>query len=140
MTGLGAKFIDEKMDHYGHKFMVVKHQTDSERLNLYNFYSVNLYSEEEPMHWKIVKGFEEDESLVIGGGRVKQESNKIIVYDQSGKYGSVPKRFLEFFQSSLLNDFKKKYPNIEDLIINVPEKSIHDDKVGFIDALNEEIA
>jgi hypothetical protein len=135
MTGLKAMYIGEELGNE-QKFLIAQHKMESPRLKLFNLYSVELWPgyREEPGHAKIVQGFEIDPETVIGGGRVRRPSfDEVVLYGQSGTYGSVPARFLEFFRADILKEYKQKLPGIERLVIDVPEKSKNDDKVVFLD-------
>ena len=138
-TGLTGRYIDEEFKGE-QKFIVSRHLTDSPRMYLFDFYAVDLWpdSDEEPTHEKIVRGFELKPESVLGGGRIKRASpGEILLYGSSATYGGVPRKFLEFFKSSILGDYKRKFPGIDRIIIDTPKKTKSDDKVSFLDKMRE---
>lgn len=132
---LKAAFIDAErpQNHYGQKFIIAKHPTDSPRLHLYKYFAVNLYSSEQPEHKLIAQGFEIPQELVLGGGRARLERNNLVLCDTSAKFGSVPKRFLDFFAPQILHDYQQAHPNLREIVIDVPQQSPNDEKVKFLD-------
>ncbi len=138
MTGLKAGYIDEKIGSDGHKFVINRHQTNSDRLYLFDLYAVDLwagYDAQRPLHEEIVQGFTLQPELVLGGGRVQIENRELQLYGESTRYGSVPKKFVEFFKESILQMYKQKYPQLESVCINVPEYSRNETKVTFLDEM-----
>ncbi|MDP3882255.1 MAG: hypothetical protein Q8Q31_05250 [Nanoarchaeota archaeon] len=133
--GLKAAFIDSERPQtsYGQKFIIAKHPTDSPRLHLYKYFAVNLYNEEQPEHKLIAQGFEIPEEMVLGGGRARLDAQSLVLYDFSRKFGSVPKRFLDFFAPQLLIDYQAHHPKIKEIRIDVPQQSPNDHKVKFLD-------
>ena len=133
-SGLGVKYSGETFTGE-QKFLVVKHST-SERLNLFNFYGVDLWqgSNEAPTHAAIVEEFKLRSVLVLGGGRVRRVSaQEMMLYGSSATYDGVPRRFLDFFKNSILAGYQQKFPILESIIINTPEKTRNDNNVSFLD-------
>lgn len=123
------------------KFLFARQPTESPRLFLFNFYAVNLYSKEEPNHETIAEAFEISPTQILGGGIISCPSRppreELVIYDSSGSYGSIPRRFLEFFCADLLNQYNQRpeYAWLKKLVFNVPESSENEQKVDFLDEL-----
>lgn len=139
VAGLTSRFIHgETPGKYGQKFVVTRYETDSPRLQLFELYAVNLFSQEDPEHRLIVAGFKINPENVLGGGRVALEGNRVRLYGTSGAYGSVPLRFLNFFKQPILFDYRRTFPQISEILIDVPKESPNDKKATFLDELLQE--
>lgn len=137
VTSLSPRFIDGRpQSEYGQKFIVAEHKTESPRLNLFEFYAVNLpYDRIQPYHEQIAHGYRISPESVIGGGRVWFNQDRLILHDESKGFGSVPFRFLEFFKEDILRAYQAKFPQIREISIQVPRTSKNDSKVAFLDEL-----
>ena len=140
MLGLNPKYVGEKFQGE-QKFIVSRHPTESDRLYIFNFYAVDLWpdSNEEPDHDLIVEGFKIQPEHVLGGGRVRRASPIEVLLYGSSKYDGVPRKFLEFFKDEILRGYHRKFPGIDSIVIDTPDKTVNDERVSFIDEFLEQI-
>lgn len=135
MTGLKAGYIHPDMGIYGHRLVISRYANYSERLFLYNMYSVEMWENGfYPRYKEVLAGFNLQKDLVLGSAKVYiHEKELCISTDRWNQYEGMPQIFVAFFQDTLLAEYKNRFPNIERIRIDMPKTSRHDNKVSFLE-------
>lgn len=137
MTGLKAGYISESMGNCGHRLVISRYAADSLRLHLFDLYSLDLWENGfRPSYEEIIKGFNLNKDLCLGSASVNITEHELYIStDRWKRYECLPQIFLEFFKNTLLEQYKQKFPDLVRIKIDMPNRSIYNTKVTFLEEM-----